>query len=492
MTDGYEFDRDYVSGLLDVTGRVRFDVSNHSDGDFTVRPSVRIKPYETTERANVLGTFLDTNGYDFRFVDRDRSDAYFLLDQPRDVAALRDYTAGHSAHLVRELAFVTEQFWDSFDGILSADEVYRLLRTRDRLRYGWRPRGRFHQTPEEFLTDNDVDSSSVGEISIPDGDFRDSYSMEWFAGVFDGLCRYRPSIAKSAEAATGYSMYPIARMHRAGMSRTLVDQVLQFYDDFYLDYGDSSESHTLTVTVTAANNVRRLIEVVLPHSEVLKVHSELMVDEILPRFDAREDSTKTGFYGLFRDFLHIADASGGPFRQRAYSVEFFEEMWGDDLSPSTSTRGRDTRTRATVDDYDSVSLDPSLYEHELGRYQTLVDRKNRDRDAVSALKRAYSDKCQLCGVRLANGDGTGYSEVHHVMPLGSPHDGPDVVENMIVLCPNHHSDFDNGVLSVDEETGTVHHPYDPEISGEEIFTVDDHELATEYLVYHNENVSQVE
>ncbi|MFQ5534200.1 MAG: HNH endonuclease [Sphingomonadales bacterium] len=39
-----------------------------------------------------------------------------------------------------------------------------------------------------------------------------------------------------------------------------------------------------------------------------------------------------------------------------------------------------------------------------------------------------------------------YSEAAHIKPLGKPHDGPDKASNMLVFCPNHHLQFDRGVL----------------------------------------------
>lgn len=37
-----------------------------------------------------------------------------------------------------------------------------------------------------------------------------------------------------------------------------------------------------------------------------------------------------------------------------------------------------------------------------------------------------------------------YAEAAHIRALGSPHNGPDVIENVLCLCPNHHVLFDNG------------------------------------------------
>ena len=79
-----------------------------------------------------------------------------------------------------------------------------------------------------------------------------------------------------------------------------------------------------------------------------------------------------------------------------------------------------------------------------------VERKEqvRDRRKAAALKRHYDNNCQFCGTRLQVADGHFYSEAAHIKGLGEPHNGPDTTTNMLVLCPNHHLQFDRGVISL--------------------------------------------
>lgn len=72
------------------------------------------------------------------------------------------------------------------------------------------------------------------------------------------------------------------------------------------------------------------------------------------------------------------------------------------------------------------------------------------------------------------------------MPLGEPHNGPDVPENIVVVCPNHHEDFEHGMLEVDPQTTEIQHFYEEEVDGRTIKTREDHELGAQYLAYHNE------
>ncbi|MDB2668772.1 HNH endonuclease [Alphaproteobacteria bacterium] len=39
----------------------------------------------------------------------------------------------------------------------------------------------------------------------------------------------------------------------------------------------------------------------------------------------------------------------------------------------------------------------------------------------------------------------------HIQGLGRPHNGLDVIENMLCLCPNHHDQFDYRAFYIDPE-----------------------------------------
>lgn len=70
----------------------------------------------------------------------------------------------------------------------------------------------------------------------------------------------------------------------------------------------------------------------------------------------------------------------------------------------------------------------------------------RDRKRAAALKKHYDNICTFCEIQLQVAADRFYSEAAHIKPLGNPHDGPDKASNMLVLCPNHHLQFDRGVL----------------------------------------------
>jgi predicted restriction endonuclease len=65
-----------------------------------------------------------------------------------------------------------------------------------------------------------------------------------------------------------------------------------------------------------------------------------------------------------------------------------------------------------------------------------------DRKIVNVLKELVGYKCQFpdCNSYIPNKHGTNYVEVAHIKPIYLG--GQSIIGNLIVLCPNHHKEFD--------------------------------------------------
>jgi len=111
---------------------------------------------------------------------------------------------------------------------------------------------------------------------------------------------------------------------------------------------------------------------------------------------------------------------------------------------------------------------------------------NRNSSIVKYLKNEYADQCQICGETIEISPGNFLSEVHHIKPLGE-HNGADVMSNMIVLCPNHHSMFDRGAITIDIDKKVVIHfnPANP-LNNKQIELK--HEINASYIAFHNMNI----
>lgn len=136
--------------------------------------------------------------------------------------------------------------------------------------------------------------------------------------------------------------------------------------------------------------------------------------------------------------------------------------------------------KASVDrDEQASDLSPPKKEY-------TVARTIRNTTIAKELKDLYDHRCQVCGKRRER-NSTGYAEAHHIHPLGDEPPGPDTKENILVLCPNHHADFDFGMLEVDPESLTVSHEYDESVDDDTLRVKSDHKINPLHLEYHNEN-----
>jgi len=106
------------------------------------------------------------------------------------------------------------------------------------------------------------------------------------------------------------------------------------------------------------------------------------------------------------------------------------------------------------------------------RVMTSSARIVRDTKLSKELKRLHAHSCQICGTKLEFTETVAYSEAHHIKPLGSPHNGPDIAENIIVLCPNHHALCDFRAI---------------ELSLDQIRLHPNHKISHEFIDYHNRN-----
>lgn len=123
---------------------------------------------------------------------------------------------------------------------------------------------------------------------------------------------------------------------------------------------------------------------------------------------------------------------------------------------------------------------PRHKDHEPARHiQTTVTRVVRDTQTTRRLKKLYDYHCQICGEQLVGNAGP-YAEAAHIRPLGTLHHDPDVLENMLCLCPNHHVLFDYGGIAIADDLNVI---------GTEgkLALHDAHKINPMHLRYHREH-----
>jgi len=103
----------------------------------------------------------------------------------------------------------------------------------------------------------------------------------------------------------------------------------------------------------------------------------------------------------------------------------------------------------------------------------------RDTQKAREVKSLYKFACQVCGVVLEGPAGP-YAEAAHIRPLGMPHNGPDTLDNLLCLCPNHHVLFDLGMITITDDLRLIGYSGD-------LITKPGHVLNQAFLQYHREH-----
>lgn len=155
-------------------------------------------------------------------------------------------------------------------------------------------------------------------------------------------------------------------------------------------------------------------------------------------------------------------------RMKEEVVHLLTALWDKrKVHPWDDLMGSELSVGAAVDISDP---DPSR------RVESTASRIVRDTAEVRRLKRLHRHRCQICGKALAVANGDSYSEGHHLRPLGRDHNGPDIADNILVVCPNHHAQLD--LLGI-------------EIDAKRIRVRDGHSVRPQFIQYHNRLVRRL-
>jgi HNH endonuclease len=142
-------------------------------------------------------------------------------------------------------------------------------------------------------------------------------------------------------------------------------------------------------------------------------------------------------------------------RLAEYHHSFSSDSWKPD------SESEEIRPTPLASDVEEPSAD---------RVATLVYRRLRDTQLARKVKLLHDHRCQICDHVIILRDGTRYAEAHHIKPLGITHSGPDIMENILCLCPNHHAELDYGVRPISLDALRLHKA---------------HSVSQEFIDYHN-------
>lgn len=78
----------------------------------------------------------------------------------------------------------------------------------------------------------------------------------------------------------------------------------------------------------------------------------------------------------------------------------------------------------------------------------MIDGKSykRDNRTLAVIKELRDFACQVCGTKIQKRDGTFYIEAAHIKARSQF--GRETPDNILLLCPNHHKEFDYGTTEI--------------------------------------------
>ena len=149
---------------------------------------------------------------------------------------------------------------------------------------------------------------------------------------------------------------------------------------------------------------------------------------------------------------------------------------------------------------EDMNLEPAryynIYEYDDPEYADIdriyeITRGLMDTAEAIKLKELYEWKCQICGSRIHRGSSFDYAEVYRIWPLR--YGGPDERTNMLVVCPNHHTELGYGCLKVVTDGAglrIIHIDSDSEFDDSTLYMNPGHNIDPKNLDYHEKNIWQ--
>jgi len=176
--------------------------------------------------------------------------------------------------------------------------------------------------------------------------------------------------------------------------------------------------------------------------------------------------------GFRYDGLYVVTGHSTAEGREGYQMCFFTLMCvdlSDDLAGEIDVEA-DAATSAAP----AGSLTP-------GRTTRVSTGPTRSAAVVGWVKNLHNYTCQMCGVRITL-RGMPHAHGAHIRPLDSVHLGPDVLENVLCLCPNCHVQYDHGEIRINQDfrvTGGL-------VGSAALRRVDAHAIDRVQIAYHDQ------
>lgn len=219
--------------------------------------------------------------------------------------------------------------------------------------------------------------------------FKNNLSMK-FKGFH--LNKYTPNL----KAEKAYSMlFPIhlnANDYKESAGKRLVGQNgFKYCDQFIAEQILTDEIHALSQSTLYSHEYNKLIK-------IYEFYFKKTFSDKIPTQDEREQNELVKYFGKGKTLKEIQS----------------------ELNSTTASEN------------DTVIVNHKVFK--------------RDNKTIALIKIFRGLKCQICNSFIMKKDGTKYVEAAHIIPKHKK--GKEVLDNILILCPNHHKEFDFGKLII--------------------------------------------
>jgi 5-methylcytosine-specific restriction protein A len=183
-----------------------------------------------------------------------------------------------------------------------------------------------------------------------------------------------------------------------------------------------------------------------------------------PYLRITEDLHITGGISSMPEYIRVSEQN----QLKAFS-KTLKETIGEYQTTTAKSLSQNTQSNHEI----LQAFDLPARRKELRRILTQINRIVRDTQIARRVKIIHNFCCQICGSTLDLGNGSLYAESHHIKPLGFKHQGPDIVENILCVCPNHHALLDYGAIPLNLK---------------DLRITPGHLFSEQYIDYHNTKV----
>jgi len=229
------------------------------------------------------------------------------------------------------------------------------------------------------------------------------------------------------------------------------------------------EASSLKKSVNNTTLIQTMIFEVLKKTEGAGLYSYIL--KLINNTDSKQ--FKNGFNYFMKNFEEQ--------QEKVYELE--------DILPPLKSPRTENKEGLYNEENDLTKDDLVMYEENpdmnLKANKISIQRLVRNSLNAQRLKEAYNNKCQLCDLIIKKADGSSYSEAHHIKPYNKIHRGDDNIRNMIILCPNCHTQFDDLYFAINPDSKLIHcirGDEDPSHLAELHF-ISEHQLDKQYLDY---------